>query len=112
MNQSFTVALDRRPSDCNVEAMVGDQFAVAVTFYETDGGEAPADLAGAAASLEVIRCCTKVFTVAGAIADGVATFDLSGQQFDCIIGRSVLRVTLTRAGRVATVVDGAFTVRR
>lgn len=112
MNQTFFVALDRPAAACNVSAVVGDQFAVAIVIYEADGDEAPADLDFATASLELVRCGVKEITVAGVIEDGKATFDLDGKNFACLVGRSALRVKLTRDGRTVTVVDGSFTVSR
>lgn len=110
MNFAFDVALNRPTGSRDFAAFVGDQFTVSIAFYEKDGDAATANLTGSTAKVEVLRCGDVELSITGVVAFGVATFDFSGVDLSGIVGRNVFRCKLTRAGKVAAVVSGSFTV--
>ena len=110
MNYAFDVALNRIAASRDFAAFVGDEFAVAVTFYDEDGDTTVSDLTGDTATLEVLRCGDVEITVTGVVASGVATFDFADVDVSDIPGRNVFRVKLVRDGLSSTVISGAFTV--
>lgn len=110
MNLAFDVALNRPAATRNFAAFVGDQFVIAISIYEADGDVAKATLTGNTARIEILRCGDVEVSIPGVIAAGVVTFDFGASDLSGIVGRNVFRCKLTRAGKVATVACGAFTV--
>lgn len=110
MNQAFAVALNQPAGERNFDAYVGDQFTVAVTFYDVDGDTTVSDLTGDTASMEILRCGEVEITIAGTVAAGVATFSFAAVDLSDIPGRNEWRLKLTRDGSSATVASGALTV--
>lgn len=112
MDYQFTVALDQPAAVRNMEATATDDFTVAVSFYETDGAATKLSLTGATAALSLDRACGVDAAIAGALADGVATFDFADTDLAPLVGRNVWRVALVRAGKTVTVLRGILTVTR